>query len=75
MIILNERGISFIMKLRIKEVYPYHDTHCGRAPQASTVFIYNGNDRYSSFEKRDMQLIEEIEENEKSKKLVLTKKR
>ena len=30
------------MKLRIKEVYPYHDTHCIGRSEPNNVFIYNG---------------------------------
>lgn len=39
------------MKLRIEKKYPYHDTHCGRAPEPYYVFVDKYGKEIGHFEK------------------------
>ena len=66
------------MKLRITKKYPYHDSHCGRAPESCYSFICNDNKESNNNVRRiisqPFQNTEQINKLE-SKVLVLRHKR
>lgn len=60
------------MKLRIKEVYPYHDTHCIGRSEPNNVFIYNGISGNHGCENQTNESLERMDKS-KSKTMMLTK--